>query len=334
MNAFSYVTPQTPEAAVKLGGAKSRYLAGGIDLLGELKEGLAQPAMLVNVKALPSTQQIARGPNGWTIGANATLTAVAEHAGLRKQFPAITQAAADVGSPQIRNVATVGGNLAQHSRCWYYRHRDVECRKKGGTTCFARGGENKYHSLFTRCMCISPLVSNLAIAFAALDAQAVVQRGTKVERLSMAQLYANAMRIPTAHNSLRPGDLILRVEIPETSNGRSIYLQMAEKSDFDWALVSCAASASFSSGVLSRVRIVLGCVAPIPWQVEAANEMLDGKVLTEELAANAAEAMLRDASAYSGNGYKVPIARVLVVRALKGLVDPARSEERLNSNAS
>ena len=165
MNPFQYVNPRTADSAVAEVADKGRFLAGGIDVLGEMKEYIAQPRRLVNVKELPGTRDIARGKE-WTIGANVTIAELEHDDELKRVFPGLQQAAAEVGSPQIRNVATVGGNLAQHSRCWYYRHRDIRCLKKGGDTCYAREGENKYHSLFSGNPCISPVVSNLAIALA------------------------------------------------------------------------------------------------------------------------------------------------------------------------
>ena len=320
MNAFSYVTARSVESAVELVREDGQYFAGGMDLLGEIKESIATPKLLVNVKALPGTTGITATSPTWTIGANVTLATLAAHPAIRRALPALAQAAAAVGSPQIRHVATVGGNLAQHSRCWYYRHRDVECRKKGGTTCFARQGENKFHALFTGCMCLSPLVSNLAIALAALDARVIVQRGRQAEPLTLAQFYEAAWRTPTAHNSLRPGELILRVEVPLHAAVVSTYLQAAEKSDFDWALVSCAVSARVSGGTLSGARIVLGSVASIPWQSDEANALLEGQVFSDELAGRAADVLLREARPFDDNGYKVPIARTLVRRALGRLV--------------
>ncbi|HVU33350.1 MAG TPA: FAD binding domain-containing protein [Opitutaceae bacterium] len=318
MNPFSYVTAQTPESAVDLVRNDGRYLAGGMDLLGELKEALATPKLLVNVKTLPGTHEIVPGGT-WTIGANVTLTALSVHPELRRVFPGLAEAAGEVGSPQIRNVATIGGNLAQHSRCWYYRHRDVHCFKKGGRHCFARQGESKYHSLFTGTMCVSPCVSNLAVALAALDARIVVQRKRRADPLTIDDLYATAWRTSTAHNSLGEADLILRVEIPATDR-RSAYLQVAEKSDFDWALVSCAASAGLKAGRLAKPRVVLGAIAPVPWQVEAANEFLDGKAVTTETAERAADLLLREARPLGDNAYKLPIAKALVRRTLMKLV--------------
>lgn len=320
MNSFAYVIAQTPESAVELVRNQGRFLAGGIDLLGELKEHISEPKLLVNVKMLPETQGITPGADKWIIGANATLASLAAHAGLRSMFPGLAEAADEVGSPQMRNVATVGGNLAQHSRCWYYRHRDVRCLKKGGATCYAREGENKYHCLFSGATCISPIGSNLATVLTALGAGVVVQRGPKQETLTLARLYESAWENPRAHNSLKPTDLILRVEIPATAGGRSTYLQMGEKSDFDWALVSCAAAARIDGRTLRGVRVVLGLVAPIPWQVEAANRYLEGRELTDVTAVKAADLILNEAEPLAHNAYKVPLAHALIRRALARLV--------------
>jgi xanthine dehydrogenase YagS FAD-binding subunit len=317
MNSFAYVTAQTPESAVDLVRDDGRFLAGGMDLLGEIKEALATPKTLVNVKTLPGTTDIRSGVS-WSIGANVTLAALAAHPDVRRTFAGLADAAGEVGSPQIRNVATVGGNLAQHSRCWYYRHRDVHCRKKGGTLCYARQGESKFHSLFTGAMCISPCVSNLAVALAALNARVIVQRSRKTETMTIPELYATAWKTPTAHNSLREGELILRVEIP--SGTRSAYMQISEKGDFDWALVSCAAAAEVTGVKLSKVRIVLGAVAPIPWQVDEANAFLEGKSVTTEVAEKAADLVLKEARPFGDNAYKLPIARALIRRTLTRLV--------------
>jgi xanthine dehydrogenase YagS FAD-binding subunit len=212
----------------------------------------------------------------------------------------------------------VGGNLAQHSRCWYYRHRDIICLKKGGDTCYARHGDNKYHSLFTGNTCISPVVSNLGIALAALDSAVLVQRGDQTVRLSIHEFYAKAWDNPTAHHSLEPSDLILKVEVP-VQQKRSAYKQVSEKSEFDWALVSCAAAAKVEGGRLSQARIVLGAVSNVPHQVPAANDSLEGQTLDDATADKAADIILEAAHAHSDNGYKIPIARALIRRTLMQL---------------
>jgi xanthine dehydrogenase YagS FAD-binding subunit len=319
MKSFQYATALSPASARELLGKDGAYLAGGNDLLNLMKEYLAQPDILVNIKSLPGSNKIESGARAWTIGTNVTVAELEDHAALKKVFPGLQQAAAEVGSRQIRNVATVGGNLAQHSRCWYFRHRDTLCLKKGGDTCFARNGENKYHSLFTGNPCISPVVSNLSVVLATLDAAVIVQRDGKETRLSIPELYAKAWDNPTAHNSLNAGDLILKVEIP-VQERRSAYQQMSEKAMFDWALVSCAAAAKVAGKKLTQVKIALGAVSPVPHEVKAANEFLEGKTLDDDTANKAADLILEKAQVHSQNGYKVPIVRALVRRTLAQLV--------------
>ena len=173
----------------------------------------------------------------------------------------------------------------------------------------------KYHSLFTGNDCISPVVSNLATMFAALDATVIVQREDKPVRMSIAELYERAWENPIAHNSLRDGDLILKVEIP-TSRPQSAYMQVSDKHEFDWALVSCAAAAKVSGGRLSQPRVALGCISPVPHQVQAANQYLEGKTLDEDTLSTAADMILKGAEPLESNAYKVPLAHALIRRTL------------------
>ncbi len=315
MNAFQYATAHSTGSARELVGDKGVYLAGGNDLLGLLKDYLISADTLVNIKSLPGLGKIERGSKSWTLGALVTIAQIENDTEIKKVFPGLHEAASEIASLQIRNVATVGGNLAQHSRCWYFRHRDIQCLKKHGGLCYARNSENRYHSLFTGNDCISPVVSSLATTFAALEATAIVLREGKELRWSMADLYAEAWKNPYAHNSLQAGDLILRVEIP-TTRSRSAYLQVSDKHTFDWALVSCAAATEVTDGKLKSPRVALGSISPVPHQVEAANEFLDGKVLDEAVATRAADLILRDAKPLEFNGYKMPMARALIRRTL------------------
>jgi xanthine dehydrogenase YagS FAD-binding subunit len=162
------------------------------------------------------------------------------------------------------------------------------------------------------------VVSNLSIIFAALDAAVIVQRGDKPVRMTIPELYAKAWDNPTAHNSLDPGDLILKIELP-VQQRRSAYLQVSEKSAFDWALVSCAAAAKVAGGKLSQAKIFLGAVGNVPYRVEAADRMLEGQVLDDALASKVADAILENALALSQNGYKIQIARTLIRRTLAQL---------------
>lgn len=319
MKAFQYATALSTGSARELVSGNGSYLAGGNDLLGLMKEYLTSPDTLVNIKSIPGLNKIERGDKVWKVGALVTVAELEHDAEVKKIFPGIHDAASEIASPQIRNVATVGGNLAQHSRCWYYRHRDVKCLKKHGDLCYARTSENRYHSLFSGNDCISPVVSSLATTFAALDATAVILRDGKEIRWSMAELYADAWSKMLAHNSLQAGDLILRVEI-STSRRRSAYLQVSDKHAFDWALVSCAAAAEVVDGKLKSPRVALGSISPVPHQVAAANEFLDGKAVDDAVASCAADMILADAKPLELNGYKIPQARTLIRRALLKLI--------------
>ena len=315
MKPFQYATAHSTASARELVGKNGAYLAGGNDLLGLLKDYLVSHDTLVNIKSLPGLNKIERGEKSWNIGALVTIAQLENDPEVKKVFPGIHDAASEIASLQIRNVATVGGNISQHSRCWYYRQPDVQCLKKHGGLCYARNSDNRYHSLFSGNDCISPVVSSLAPTFAALDATAVVLREGKELRWSMAELYHEAWINPYAHNSLKQGDLIVRVEIP-THRHRSVYMQVSDKHSFDWALVSCAAAADISDGKLKSPRVALGSISPRPHEVAAANDYLDGKVLNDSVASHAADLIMWNAKPHEFNGYKVPMAHALIRRAL------------------
>jgi xanthine dehydrogenase YagS FAD-binding subunit len=317
MQNFEYAIARSVDGAVELSTSESRFLAGGIDLLGEMKEYITSPKRIIDLKSIPELGRIDTSSAIWKIGANVTIAEIARNERILTTLPGLAEAASEVGSPQIRNVATLGGNLAQHSRCWYYRHRDLRCLKRGGSTCYAREGENKYHSLFSGNPCISPVVSNLAVILAALDARVNVRRGDKEVTLTIGELYSDAWNNPLAHNSLLPGDLIVDVEIP-TQKNRSAYLQISEKGDFDWALVSCAAAARSTGDQWADVSVFLGAVAPIPYQLES--PPLEGGKLSREAIESIAVSIASKATPLAHNGYKVPIAQALVRRALTRIV--------------
>ena len=316
MKSFEYMKAQTAEGACEAASKNTRFHGGGIDLLGEMKDHIASPDRVIDVSGLD--RQITDAGNHWLIGGAVQLKEIEAHAGLKQSLPGLVMAAEEVGSPQIRNVATVGGNLAQHSRCWYYRHPDVQCLKAGGSTCYARNGINKYHSIFAEGICISPLVSNLGVALAALDATAQVMRKGQVRDLTIAEFYEDADVNPRAHNSLKPDELVVSVKVPKARN-RSVYLQVSEKKTFDWALVSCAAAANVQGGTLKDVRIFLGVVSPVPYTNAACGTMLEGKTPSEAIIAQASEKLLEGAEPREHNRYKVPMATALAKRALRQL---------------
>jgi xanthine dehydrogenase YagS FAD-binding subunit len=331
MNSFQYIAAATPADAVSLIGPNGRYLAGGIDLLGEMKDYIVSPNLLVALRfneggdrvqpALAAgVEPTAADDSDVSIDSQITIAELAAHPRILARFPAVAQAAAEVGSPQIRNVATLGGNLLQHSRCWYYRQPDIVCLKRGGSTCYAPDGENKYLSLFSGCACVSPIVSNLSVALSALDATVQLRSPDKSPppALTMEELYAPAWKDPAAHNAIKPEVFLESVRIP-AGRTHSAYRQQSEKSEFDWALVSCAAAGNVRDGKIYDARVALGAVAPAPYMVHAANHYLEGKALTEETVSHAADLMLKDAKALSQNGYKIPLAHTLIRRTLLAL---------------
>lgn len=324
MNPFQYATAGSPDEAVSLIGKNGRYLGGGIDLLGEMKDYIVTPDVLVDVKNIAVSAPPERIPVGATeeatqyLHANMTVADIASDPTIKSALPGLCEAASEVGSPQIRNVATVAGNLLQHSRCWYYRQPDIVCLKRGGSTCNGADGENKYLSLFSGCACISPVVSNLSVILTALNAEVWVKRHDNIGTMTMTELYHEAWRNPHAHNSLAPHDFLSGVRVP-LNRTRSAYRQVSEKSEFDWALVSCAAAGNVTDGRLTDARVVLGAVAPVPYMVEAANDYLEGKPLTDEHASHAADIILKDAKPLAHNGYKVPLAHTLIRRTLLAL---------------
>jgi len=337
MNPFQYVTAHTSDEAVSLIGQNGRYLGGGIDLLGEMKDYIVSPDVLVDVKGLSDLTKIHSEYEGtlqmspaWPeskksppallyIGSLVTITELAENADIKTKLPGLSEAATEVGSPQIRNVASLAGNLLQHSRCWYYRQPDIACLKRSGDTCYAQEGENKYHSLFTGCKCITPFTSNLGVMLAALDGMVYVQKGPKsFAHLSIPELYSEAWKNPAAHTSLKTSDFLCLILV-NLNRARSAYRQMSEKSEFDWALVSCAAAGNVADGKITDARIALGAVAPVPYMVKEAHHFLEGKSLTDENASKAADIILKDAKPLAHNGYKIPLAHTLIRRTLLAL---------------
>jgi xanthine dehydrogenase YagS FAD-binding subunit len=314
---FEYARARSIESAIQLSTSDSRFLAGGNDLLGEMKEYIVSPKRVIDLKLIPDLGRIDTSADVWKLGANVTIDEIAKNAPIRATLPGLAEAASEVGSPQIRNVATLGGNLAQHSRCWYYRHRDLRCLKRGGSTCYAREGENKYASLFSGNPCVSPAVSNLSVILAALNARVNVRRGDSEMQLTIPELYSDAWSNPLAHNSLQPGDLIVQVEIP-TQKNRSTYLQVSEKGDFDWALVSCAAAGRKTGDRWSDLSVFLGAVAPVPYRLES--PLIESGDLSKAAVGSIAESLASHAAPLAHNAYKLPIAQALIRRALTRIV--------------
>jgi len=307
-------------------GEKAAVIAGATDLLGLLKDrvegpGLKLPEVLVNIKPIPELGLIGEDPGCVGIGAAVTLTRLAASDVIRRRFPALAEAARLVGTTQLRNMGTLGGNLCQRPRCLYFRHPHFPCFKKGGKRCYAVAGENRdYHAILQLGRCVMAHPSDTAPALIALKAAAVVAgpEGEKIVPLRELFLGPNSVR----ETALRPDQLLKEVRLPLPGPGsRQVFLKQRVRHAADFALASVAVSAELADGVCREVRLVLGGVAPLPVEAEGAEALLRGKRLDERLAEEAAEAALEGARPLPMNRYKIDLARALVRRALVLIAD-------------
>jgi xanthine dehydrogenase YagS FAD-binding subunit len=321
MNRFEIITPTDVASASRL-LAQDRHVAfaGGVDVVDLSKQGIVEPVALVNLKGLPELGGIDVRPSGeLRLGATVKLSEVAQHPVIRAKYAALVEAAGEAATPQIRNLGTVGGNLLQRPRCWYFRNPDVNCLKKGGEKCYSIGGLNRYHAILGGGPSFIVHPSNLAPALIAFGASAklVGPRGERVVELG--KFFTLPTFDPKRENSLAPGEILTEVIVPgPTSGARSRYLEAREKQSFDWPLVSAAVVIERAPGgnTVRDARIVMGAVAPIPWRAVEAESLLKGRAIDESAARAAADAALKDATPMSDNAYKVLIAKVIVRRAI------------------
>lgn len=328
MNRFTLVRLPTLEAA-SLRVAKApqtrRFRAGGIDLIDQLKEGLDAPDELVELRAIggeigEAMRGIREQAGGWSIGSLVTLAQLAEFEDTGVAFAALREAAGSAATPGIRNAATLGGNLLQRPRCWYYRHVDLECLKKGGSQCFALTGDNRYHAILGGGPSFIVHPSTLATALLAHDATVVVSTGAAERRIPIADLFVLPTVDPLREHALKPGEIIIAIDVPKPgADQRSTYAAVKEKASHDWPLGEVAVRARLVGGKMSEVRVALGHVAPIPWRAPAAEAVLEGQAPSTELFAKAAAAAVAKAKPLEHNGYKIPLVAGLLREALHRL---------------
>lgn len=329
MKNFTYYQPQTLQQAVGLLDARwgsSELLAGGTDLLDLQKEYIAQPDKVVSLTGIKddAVSQIsgadAKATQVYRIGAAVKLAVIADHKGLRDAIPALTTAAGMIGGPQIRNMGTLGGNLCQRNRCWYFRDEHVKCLLKGGDRCFALDGENQYHAVFTqghKCVIVSP--STLAPALIALDAVADVAGPNGRREIPLAKFFRAPAAADEREHVLAANQVVQYVSLERPKDKpwpRSASYEVRHKQSYDWPLVQAAVAFQYDGGKASGVKIVLGHVAPVPLLVEAAAKEVEGKEVTDAVAAAAGQAASKDAKPLGQNGYKVKLIEVAVKRAL------------------
>ena len=293
--------------------------AGGIDLLDLMKEDLLAPKRVVSLTRIAGLDAVREDEAGGVrIGATATLARLVEHPALRR-FAALVDALRESASPQIRNVATLGGNLLQRPRCWYFRAAEYHCLRKGGGQCFALSGDNRYHAVFDNQPCAIVHPSTAATALVALNATVELTdaRGAVREPL-LENFFARPGREWHRENDLRSGEILTAVSVPRLPAGaRSAHVKQGEKDSFDWPLADVAVRLDITAeGRCGSAAVILGAAAPAPHRAGAAERVLAGRPIDEGLAREAGRAALQGAAPLSGNAFKLPLFETLVARAV------------------
>jgi xanthine dehydrogenase YagS FAD-binding subunit len=340
MKAFEYVGASSLDEALEAlepeGGVA---LAGGTDLLDRMKDYVASPKRVVYVRDIKDLAGVAMGADGLTLGANTRLAEVVDHKEIGTMYPALRQAALDVATPQVRNMATVGGNLLQRPRCWYYRHgfgllggktegkslvRELEgefapydVEKEAH---LVRDGDNRYHAIFMTdgdALYVSP--SNLAIPLIALGAKATIAGKDGERTVAIEDLYRVPKREGDREITVEPGELLTKVTVPATKGKNATY-GVRYKQAHDWPLVLASVCCEMDGEKVKDARVVLYGVAPIPWRSKAAEDAIRGRAISRETAAAAGKAAVKGAKPLSMNAYKVPLTEAVVKRALLAAV--------------
>jgi xanthine dehydrogenase YagS FAD-binding subunit len=318
VNTFDYlVADQLDVALAEYAGGQVTLKAGGIDLLDLMKERIATPQTVLSIDGLAELRYIREEADGVHVGSLSTLADLGRSELLAAKYAALHHSAAHAATPQIRERATVGGNLCQRPRCWYFRNEEFDCLKKGGATCFAVEGENRYHAIFGGGPCHIVHPSNVAPALVALDALIVVRSAEgEPQRIKTADFFALPNTSLSAENVLKPGQVVSEIILP-TAPSQSATIELREKQSFDWPLaIACVARGPAAAGGRGAWRVCLGAVAPIPWLSQPAMDVLGDKEMTPELAAAAGEAAATGAQPMSENSYKLQLVKVATKRAL------------------
>ena len=339
MQPFEYIEAQSVADAVALLTAEpehdlrmtARIIAGGSDLLDEVKEGIIAPGRVVSLAGIADLAGIveftSENGDGLSIGAMTTIADIAAHPVIRAAYTALAEASGGLATPQIRNVGTLGGNLNQRPRCWYYRHPLIPCLKKGGDRCYALAGNTKYLCVTggDRCYIVHP--SDTAVALSVMEAEIEIAGGSGLRTLPIGDFFTGPGADITRETVLEPGEVVTRVILPRPSalgageeSPRSLYLKAREREAGDFALVSVAARIAVSGGVIEQAAVALGGVAPVPYRAEQVEEYLRGQAPDAVDAAYAGTLSIPDARPMTDNGYKVVMATNLVKQAVARLL--------------
>jgi xanthine dehydrogenase YagS FAD-binding subunit len=320
MPAFQYISVTSVGEGVKhLSTAGSKIHAGGTDLLGCIRERIFPVEKVVSINRIKDLKGISEKRGNLRIGALTTITEVTESTLVRRLFPGLARAAGEVASPQLRNQGTLGGNLCQKPRCWYYRG-EFHCTRKGGDTCFAYSGENQYHCLFGGDGCYIVHPSDTAPALAALEAQVKVTGPKGVRTVNMEELFVLPAVDLKRETVVGPEEIITEIQIPAPQPGlKSSYRKVRARRSWDFALAGVALAMNFDGARVTKARVFLSGVAPVPWRAKEVEEEITGKEVTAGVIAKAGMAAVKNAEPLSKNEYKVPLLRAVIEEELEAI---------------
>jgi xanthine dehydrogenase YagS FAD-binding subunit len=318
MRPYAFTVARTVRVATDHTASDTMFLAGGTTLVDLMKLEVLTPDRVVDINGLPMTG-ITADANGLRIGALERMTAVAAHPAVRRDYALIGQALELSASPQLRNMASMGGNLLQRTRCGYFRDTSMPCNKREpGSGCSAVTGYNRTHAVLgTSDACVATHASDVAVALVAAEATVVLQGQGGERTVALDRFYRRPESTPHVENELRPGELITAITVPRPPSGtRSSYLKIRDRQSYEFALTSVAAAVTMTDGVMTRARIAAGGVATVPWRLPEVEDLLAGRRASAAVFEAAAAAAATDARPLSGNGFKPHLLRRAVARAL------------------
>lgn len=316
MKSFEFVSVGNLSDAVALLGPGTVVKAGGVDLIDRMKEGIDAPQRLINLLSISGLDYLREEDGELRLGPLATLAAIEHSELVRTRWPALAEACAHAASPQIRNMATLGGNMMQRPRCWYYRSADYQCLKKGGATCFAHEGENQFHAVLGNRTCAMVPASTLATALVAYGAK-VKLLGKRGEReLLLEAFFQPPEKDVTRETQLGEGELIAELRVPAWPKAGSAYHKQVERESLDWPIAEACVLLDLDGRTCKRASVVLGAAAPVPWRARKTEAALLGRAIDERVADAAAALATSGATPLSKNGYKLPIFHTVVRRAI------------------
>ena len=324
MKEFKIAQPQSLKQFISLLSEKKDgyyLMAGGTDLLDEIKNKIIDPEVVIDLLSISDRSPITETQDFVSICALTRVAELAENPIIQKHFPGLRQAALSLATPQLRNVGTVGGNLCQRPRCWYYRDPEVICRKKGGNRCYAFRGRNRYHAIFGGEICYIVYPSDLAPALISLDAQIAISSPDGEKTMPLEDFYILPQQNIRRENVLEENQFLKEIRIPVPKNGsKSTYYKFKERGTWDFAVVSAAVNGIISGGSFQDIKIVLGGVAPIPWRLKKTEDFIKGKQLNETVIRQGAKEALKDARALEENGYKLDLIEAVLTEAVSSLM--------------